>query len=340
MEVKSQISEMMYTTLSIVIPAYNAERYIAPCLDSILAQSFTDYEVIVVDDGSKDNTYSVGMEYVKKDARIKIIHKKNSGVSVARNIGIACAKGKFITFIDIDDTINANFLSNFSFDESLDIEIQGFVMNFIGNESKNYSVQPKATRISTIKDVYSESECLRLTRGPVCKLYKREIIEKNNIIFPIGLSFGEDAIFVKRYLLHCIGNARAIAADDYSYNHTENSTSLTSRRQDSQKFYAYIVEDLSLYHQLEKNWGRFDNVVRDFFIRERCLEFYWSIILCVKDEKLTRTEKIMYIKNAQRNEFKVLKRYKALPNTYKMIKFVMNSCSANVSLGILKLMFI
>lgn len=327
-------------TLSIVIPAYNAEHYIASCLDSILAQSFTDYEVIVVDDGSKDNTYSVCMEYVKKDTRVKIIHKENRGVSVARNAGIACAKGKFITFIDIDDTINANFLSNFSFDESLDIEIQGFAMNFIGNKNKNYSIQPETTRISAIKDIYSESERLRLTRGPVCKLYKREIIEKNNVTFPLGLSFGEDAIFVKRYLLHCIGNARAIAADDYNYNHAENSTSLTSRRQDLQKFYTYISEDLSLYHQLEKKWGRFDNTVSDFFIRERCLEFYWSIILCVKDEKLTRIEKIMYIKNAQRNEFKILKRYKALPATYKMIKFVMNSCSANVSLGILKLMLI
>ena len=294
----------------------------------------------MVDDGSEDNTYSAGMEYVKKDARIQIIHQENSGVSVARNAGIACAKGKFITFIDIDDTINVNFLSNFSFDENLDIEIQGFAMNFIDNESRNYSIQPKTTRISTIKDIYSESERLRLTRGPVCKLYKREIIEKNNVTFPLGLSFGEDAIFVKRYLLHCIGNARVIAADDYSYNHTENSTSLTSKRQDSQKIYTYIVKDLSLYHQLEKKWGRFDNVVNDFFIRERCLEFYWSLILCVKDKKLTRTEKIMYIKNAQRNELMVLKRYKALPVTYKMIKLVMNSCPANVSLRILKLMLI
>lgn len=322
--------------LSIVIPAYNAERYIAPCLDSILAQSFTDYEVIVVDDGSKDNTYNVGMGYAKKDARIKIIHQENSGVSVARNTGIVCAKGMFITFIDIDDTINANFLSNFNFDEGLDIEIQGFAMNFIGNESKNYSIQPQVTRISNIKDIYSETERLRLTRGPVCKLYKREVIEKNNINFPLGLSYGEDAIFVKRYLLHCIGNARVIAADDYSYNHAKNSTSLTSKRQDPGKFYEYIAEDLRLYHQLEKNWGRFDNVVSDFFIRERNLEFYWSIILCVKDEKLTCAEKIAYIKNAQRDVFQLLKQYKALPAAYKMIKIVINSCSANVSLGILK----
>lgn len=255
--------------LSIIIPVYNAEKYLPFCVESILAQTFCNFEIILINDGSIDASGSICEYYAAKDLRIKVVHQSNCGVSMARNRGIEVCVGKFITFIDADDIIKPTYLANFSYNDGIDFEIQGFTMNFIGNESKNYSIRPDVTHISTIKVIYSETECLRLTRGPVCKLYKREIIEKNNVIFPLGLSFGEDAIFVKRYLLHCIGNARAIAADDYNYNHIENSTSLTNRRQDSKKFYTYIAEDLSLYHQLEKSWGRFDDVVSDFlFVKD------------------------------------------------------------------------
>ena len=97
--------------LSIIIPVYRTQDTLPRCLDSILQQSFTDYEVILVDDGSDDGCPQLCDEYARKDARIRVIHKENGGLSDARNAGIYEAKGEYITFIDSDDTIAENTLS-------------------------------------------------------------------------------------------------------------------------------------------------------------------------------------------------------------------------------------
>ena len=97
--------------LSIIIPVYRTQNTLQRCLESILCQSFTDYEIILVDDGSPDNCPYLCDEYTQKDARIKVIHKENGGLSDARNIGIQQAQGEYITFIDSDDTIKNGTLS-------------------------------------------------------------------------------------------------------------------------------------------------------------------------------------------------------------------------------------
>lgn len=92
-----------FVKLSIIIPAYNVEEYIGACIDSILSQSYENYEVIVIDDGSSDRTVEIVREYSKKDTRVKLLQQKNSGPLMARNIGIECASGDYILFMDSDD---------------------------------------------------------------------------------------------------------------------------------------------------------------------------------------------------------------------------------------------
>ena len=92
--------------LSIIVPVYNVEKYIERCIKSILNQSFTNFELILVDDGSPDNCGKICDEYKKKDSRIKVIHKKNGGLSDARNAGLNIATGKYIGFVDSDDIIH------------------------------------------------------------------------------------------------------------------------------------------------------------------------------------------------------------------------------------------
>ena len=91
--------------ISIIVPVYNVEDYIRPCLDSILAQTYTNFEAILVDDGSKDGSGSVCDEYAEKDSRFIVVHKENGGVSSARNKGLEIAKGEYIAFVDSDDWI-------------------------------------------------------------------------------------------------------------------------------------------------------------------------------------------------------------------------------------------
>ncbi len=92
--------------ISIIVPVYNVEKYLKKCVDSILGQTFTDFELLLIDDGSTDNSGSICDELAKTDNRIKVIHKENGGLSDARNIGIEVAKGDFIGFIDSDDYID------------------------------------------------------------------------------------------------------------------------------------------------------------------------------------------------------------------------------------------
>ena len=99
--------ETMTPLLSVIVPVYNVEKYLSRCIDSILSQTFTDFELILVDDGSPDNCGSICDEYAKKDKRIIVIHQQNRGVSSARNKGLDIARGEYVTFVDSDDQIGS-----------------------------------------------------------------------------------------------------------------------------------------------------------------------------------------------------------------------------------------
>lgn len=98
--------------VSVIVPVYNVELYLNQCIDSILRNTFTDYELLLIDDGSTDNSGKICDEYAMNDCRIKAYHKTNGGVSSARNLGIEKANGEWMTFIDSDDLIDENFLNN------------------------------------------------------------------------------------------------------------------------------------------------------------------------------------------------------------------------------------
>ena len=95
--------------ISVIVPIYGVEKFLPNCIDSILKQTYTDLEIILVDDGSKDNCPAICDEYAKKDNRIKVIHKENGGLSSARNAGLKIAFGQYVSFIDADDFISPNF---------------------------------------------------------------------------------------------------------------------------------------------------------------------------------------------------------------------------------------
>ena len=99
----------MEDLISVIIPVYNVEKYLPECIESVLKQTHTNLEIILVDDGSPDNSPQICDEYAQKDSRIKVIHKENGGVSSARNEGLKIAKGEWISFIDADDWVEKNF---------------------------------------------------------------------------------------------------------------------------------------------------------------------------------------------------------------------------------------
>lgn len=188
----------MTPKISIIIPAFNAEKYIRRCLDSILQQQFDDFEVIVVNDGSTDNTLNILKEYEYKDNRIKIINKANNGVSSARNDALNIAKGEWLAFCDADDYYLPSSIGLLYTDSKMSEDVDIVLGNAI-IESKKQKTYLK----------YSWFDKTKLIKGldyiPRAEiwgyLFKNEIIQKHNIRFDTTIAYAEDKLFLTRYLL-------------------------------------------------------------------------------------------------------------------------------------------
>lgn len=186
--------------VSIIIPVYNADKYITKCLNSILTIE-DDIEIIVVNDGSKDNTKNILDEYESKYSNIRCIHQKNSGVSVSRNTGIANANGEYLAFVDADDVFDKemyNNLTNIVKDKEIDFVYGDYIT--ISEKDVIYDNMTMKKSIKTVKQLkkyYLSSANLNTCWG---KLFKTSILKEHNIRFPKNIKIGEDRMFVGNYI--------------------------------------------------------------------------------------------------------------------------------------------
>ena len=196
--------------MSIIIPVYNSEKALRRCLDSILAQTMTDYECLLIDDGSTDSSGRICDEYAAKDERFRVFHKENGGVSSARNVGLDNAKGEWITFVDSDDSVEESFL------ESLYNFGSGFlkICNFTGDGHKDYSEDcSKVETSSVITRLLNDN----LVWAPWGKLFSHDIINDHYLRFDIKLRLGEDTVFCWEYLSYC-PDVTVLASNLYNYS--------------------------------------------------------------------------------------------------------------------------
>lgn len=207
--------------ISIIVPVYNVEKYLDECIQSIHEQTFINWECILVNDGSKDNSALICEKWAEKDKRIRIIHQTNQGVSTARNKGIEQAKGEYITFIDSDDWIDCKYLESLikpTHKGDTDLCISGLKQKYFND--KTLFFQPSFNGSFTLNkdnlNRFIELNKKYLIYGPVSKLYKKFIIDKYDIKFPIDLSYGEDLIFNYQYLEH-VNNITCIDKAFYNY---------------------------------------------------------------------------------------------------------------------------
>ena len=205
--------------VSIIVPIYNVEKYLRRCVDSILAQTFTDYELFLVDDGSPDGCGAICDEYAVKDARITVIHKENGGLSDARNVAIDIARGEYFSFIDSDDYVEPDMIE--SMYEAL-IET-GSDMAVCGMESFDETGITKEFYQPHVEMMTFEGEarCEFLYQPcACCKLYKRDIFD--GIRYPIGRLY-EDA-FIFHYIMERA--ARIVYTGKVSYHYFLRSGSI------------------------------------------------------------------------------------------------------------------
>lgn len=217
-------------SVSIIVPVYNSEKYIENLLNDIIKQSFSDFEVIIINDGSQDGSQVILDQYARKDRRIHPIEVKNSGVSKARNLGLSLAKGKYIRFVDADDRLEADSLQYLmevaEKDEELDLIIGSFqsipeVNLYYGEHAINGKQTLEQMSLDFLFNIRS------FYYGVVWnKLYKREIIQKYNIKFNEKMTWCEDYIFNLDYFEYCKW-FYFLPVNKQIYNYVQHASSTT-----------------------------------------------------------------------------------------------------------------
>lgn len=257
---------LVYPTISVIVPVYNAEKYLIRCVDSILCQSFRDFELILVNDGSLDYSGQICEEYSKQDTRVRMLYKQNGGVSSARNLGLDNARGKWVVFVDSDDWCEMNYLQDFITLPDLsstDIVIQG--------RMNNDSIVPlKEGVFNDISKGLLYNDMLSFG-APYCKLYSRELINKNNIRFPLDYSYGEDTTFFLKVLFYA---KRMVVIEKYNYHYMDNiGASLSKKDHDYKPLEHFLIDSMNLVFAIDRKYKS------DMLLVNAYIPHYKNIIL-------------------------------------------------------------
>ncbi|WP_298367979.1 glycosyltransferase family A protein [uncultured Lutibacter sp.] len=270
--------------ISIIIPIYNAEKHLKKCISSVLNQTYDNFELILVNDGSTDNSSLICNNFEKLDKRIKITSQKNKGVSSARNIGINEAKGEYICFVDADDWVTKNYLSHFNLKIDIDLQIQSVrIWHEIDNRIKDVKFsKQKLYKNSQIIEVIEIAERNELIRSPWIKLFKTSIIKDNNIKFNSNISYGEDYIFVLNYLMF-ISSIYIIDKVNYIYAQRKNNSL-------SKKYISYeerfnFFKELNLLRKKPINSFYFPSNSYLHFINQKNTHYLTNLIIGIYDKR-------------------------------------------------------
>lgn len=218
----------MLSLVSIIIPAYNVGRYIGKCLDSVLSQTYRNIEVIIINDGSKDDSLSIIQAYAAKDHRVRLIDKPNEGVSVARNKGLEAAQGDFILFVDGDDWIDENMLERLmamAVSNNSDYVGGGFVFEDIETGRKRFSptgFTPVRVSGKGILSYYLSGQ--RLWSSVWGAIFSRKVIEQGQLRFDKDIKFDEDCFFVMQFMSQA---ETVMVCQDHYYHVLVRSSSVT-----------------------------------------------------------------------------------------------------------------
>lgn len=216
----------MNSIISIVVPIYNAYSHIPALIESVCNQTYANWELLLVNDGSKDNSLELCNKYAAEDARIKVLHQENQGPSAARNKGLLAARGEWVTFVDADDSLLDCFLSSMvemlHCEQDIDIVFAGYVVAE-PNQNNIYTYNSAVySGFEAVKEVISKTKILHRC-CPWGKMFRRSVMIENNVLFDVELAHSEDRLFVYEYLLYTRGMATT-SAIGYLYDSTQTGT--------------------------------------------------------------------------------------------------------------------
>lgn len=215
------MNDIEHNGVSVVVPIYNSEKYLVRCIDSLVNQSYSLLEILLIDDGSTDGCGTICDGYAEKYRQVKTYHKENGGISDAKNYGIAKATGKHVLFVDSDDYVDSQYVDNLVLpiiNKHTDMVVCGYQIDY---ENDNYTLDAK-TNFSKeyfkndIAEAIFDLDSYGLFNVTVCKIYNRGILIKNGIKFDVNLTPGEDLIFNCNYFKY-ITSIHIVECTPYHY---------------------------------------------------------------------------------------------------------------------------
>jgi len=226
--------------ISVIVPVYNVEEFLEQCLESIVTQTYIDLEIILVNDGSTDQSSKICDDFVKRDPRVKLIHQINGGVSSARNTGIKAATGDYITFVDSDDWLEKEMYQKMMYAVKIQNESEVIMCDFI---NEKYDCQEKITanirdgfyvKQDIVKELYptllvtEDLGRLPIVSACIC-IFKKELFLNNKIAFDVDLRYAEDYLFMATIMLYT--NSFYYLKDYYGYHYRQYEISRSKKYQ-------------------------------------------------------------------------------------------------------------
>lgn len=307
----------MNILFSVIIPVYNSENTIKKCIDSILIQNKKNIEIILINDGSTDNSLGICKELEKNFPVVRVINQKNQGVSVARNIGISESSGKYILFIDSDDVIAETYFEEIEKNiEENDFIIFGYTKESCLKKKVNI-VNDEVIGIKNVEKLMIEDE--RIGGYIWNKVFLSKIIKDNNILFEEDIGFGEDLLFVYRYIKY----AKKIyyipkSLYTYIYNSTNTTSNSISDRMDRGllKVYRTIIDETE--NEYVANRLKYRYMIEYYQCRNCNDNMYINAI----EKEYWKIRKVCNLSEIIKLDF-----LKKFPNIYMKLKMKKYSCS-------------
>jgi len=264
--------------VSVIVPVYNREKYIQKCVDSILLQTYKNFELILVDDGSRDNSFNICKTYEAKDSRVNILHQENGGVSSARNLGIEHAHGRWICFVDSDDYVTENYIESLiKMLEKYENKPTLFALKGIIRWNKEFRLFPQP--------LYTGSEILKARNdAPWGKLYDKHIIDAYNVKFPIGIRAGEDFIFNCNYAMHIDG---IVTIDSYDYVYNPMESVIAGRFFSLEEAWNHYISVKSAWEKLMDKYGITDRIDKMRCLWESPVSHYFESFMLNSKSSIT-----------------------------------------------------
>lgn len=253
--------------ISIIIPVYNTEKYLPACLESVLSQSFSDFEILLVDDGSTDESGRICEVYAQKDDRIRVFHKENGGVSSARNLGLDNASGEWIYFVDSDDQILPGGLQTMidCISDDVDIILGGYKrFNESGDvvyeiDDRVVCLMDKRESLSTLYARHGKYYDY-LTYGCI-RLLRNRIIQKYKLRFDTEISNKEDTLFLVQYICRSNGKTRYTTTPVYRYNLRSGSAMGAWKRGFDYKYIDSLYALIKMRDEIRRVFSPFSEIV-------------------------------------------------------------------------------